>query len=358
MSDFPTILPAAADPAGADTAALAALLRHGVADPATAWSLGSFGAVAEFMRDADEPVRLLDDGMALKGTVLEARTARGGLRVRLDAALRPAVRPVAYESAAGTGWSQAVALCLPADACAMSGRRVVTELGPDRDALAPEDRDAILFDIGLGLAQTDACVRSADSRVIERLRAGTGLALFDPDNPLGRAMPELSPARVFLGRFGRIEVSQPIPPPGGASPDGPHTHVLPRLLASGRTHAATTPIPEGWVPVLHLFPPHPAKDGHGRPIPFDEARHAAFQRHLERYGVPALVALKRRVLEALHRNEPPIDDAALDRTERLAVRVALRQAARLAPDLPRLADWAGRFDRPDATGGGTLRPEP
>ncbi|MCG5244091.1 DUF6925 family protein [Azospirillum doebereinerae] len=330
-----------------DPSEVAALLRAAVADPATAWSLGSFGAVAEFLRDADEPVRLGDDGARL-----EARTARGGLRLRFD----PAVRPVAYETAAGTGWSQAVALCLPADACAMSGRGVVTELGPDADALAPEDRDGVLFDIGLGLPQTDACVRSADPRVVERLRAGVGRALFDPENPLGRAMPELSPTRVFLGRFGRIEVGQPIPPPGGASPEGPHTHVLPRLLAAGRTHAATAPIPDGWVPVVHLFPPHPAKDGNGRPIPFDRGRHAAFQALLERHGVPALVGLKRAVLEALHRNDPPIDDAALDRAQRLAVRVAVRQAATLSPGLPRLADWVGRFDRPDAAGGEEARP--
>lgn len=32
------------------------LLREALADPGTAWSLGSFGAIAEFMRDPDEAV--------------------------------------------------------------------------------------------------------------------------------------------------------------------------------------------------------------------------------------------------------------------------------------------------------------
>ena len=43
------------------------LLREALADPGTAWSLGSFGAIAEFMRDPDEAVSALPDdrlGMA------------------------------------------------------------------------------------------------------------------------------------------------------------------------------------------------------------------------------------------------------------------------------------------------------
>ena len=48
-----------------------------------------------------------------------------------------------------------------------------------------------------------------------------------------------NPHRVFISRLGRIEVYQPIPPPSGKSPEGPHTHVLPRLLQSRRTHPAT-----------------------------------------------------------------------------------------------------------------------
>ena len=74
-----------------------------------------------------------------------------------------------------------------------------------------------------------------------------------------------NPHRVFISRLGRIEVYQPIPPPSGKSPEGPHTHVLPRLLKSGRTHPATEPVPEGWIPCAHLYPPHPARDGLGEP---------------------------------------------------------------------------------------------
>ena len=57
-----------------------------------------------------------------------------------------------------------------------------------------------------------------------------------------------NPHRVFISRLGRIEVYQPIPPPSGKSPEGPHTHVLPKLLKSGRTHPATDRFPRAGFP--------------------------------------------------------------------------------------------------------------
>ncbi|KAA0682049.1 DUF6925 family protein [Azospirillum brasilense] len=222
---------------------LSSLLRDALNDPATGWSLGAFGAIAEFIRDPDEPVVLRGDGPEL-----EARTARGGLRLRPV----PAIRPVPYRTRNG---GLAVALCLPRHVGAMNRRGVVTELGPDREAIAEADRGTLLFDLGLEVFQTDVCVRSADPATIARLRAVVGTELLAPGNPLPPDLPALSPDRVFIGPFGRIEVSQPIPPPNGRSPEGPHTHVLPKLLAHGRTHAATVPIPDGWVPSLYLSPP-------------------------------------------------------------------------------------------------------
>ena len=51
----------------ADRDAVEALLWDALRDSGTAWSLGSFGAIAEFMRDPDESVSALPDdrlGMA------------------------------------------------------------------------------------------------------------------------------------------------------------------------------------------------------------------------------------------------------------------------------------------------------
>ncbi|MCJ2046040.1 hypothetical protein MKK58_16110 [Methylobacterium sp. J-078] len=262
--------------------AVVALLREALADPGTAWSLGSFGAIAEFMRDPDEPVLALPDDR------LGLATARGAI------ALTPSsdLRPIAYETAVASGWNHAVALCLPEATCTMNRRTVVTELGPDRNAARVEDRDGILFDLGLGLLAVDACVRVRDPEAVERLRAGVGMPLFDHANPIGPHLVAMSPHRVFLARVGRVEVYAPIPGSGGTSPEGPHTHVLPKLLRSGRTHAATTPIPVGWVPCAGLHPAHPYKDMMGERIAFDAGRYEAFQEMLDHWGDPELVAIK------------------------------------------------------------------
>lgn len=291
------------------TGAVESLLRDHLDDPSCAWSLGSYGAIAEFMRDADEPAA------APEGERLGWATARGAIALTPS----PDLVPVAYETGFASGWSQTVALCLPREACAMGRRSVVTECGPDADAARAEDRAALLFDLGLGLAAVDACVRSADPEVIACLRAGAGRPLLEPGNPIGPNLVAMSPHRVFRARIGRIEVFSPIPAADAASPEGPHTHVLPTLLRSGRTHAATAPIPAGLVPCAALHPPHPCKDGMGRPIPYDSRRHDAFGQILDAWGDPALVALRRAVLAA-HAPEPPAG-----RFARSAVRAAEAQ---------------------------------
>lgn len=263
--------------------AVAALLREALADPGTAWSLGSFGAIAEFMRDPGEPVTALPDDR------LGLATARGAIALHV----LPELRPLAYETGFSSGWNHAVALCLPERACAMGRREVVTELGPDAQAARPEDRDAVLFDLGLGLAAVDACVRTRDPAALACLRAGAGRPLFDHANPIGPQLVAMSPHRVFIARFGRIEVFSEIPGPGGTSPEGPHTHVLPQLLKGGRTHAATTPIPAGLVPCGAIHPPHPYKDSMGMRIPFEPGRLAAFEALLERWADPEWLAIKR-----------------------------------------------------------------
>ena len=267
----------------AGAGAVEALLRGALADSAITWSLGSFGALAEFVRAVDEPSRALpDDRIGLA-------TARGAI------ALTPApgLTPIAFETGFSDGYNHAAAPCLPEPACTGSGRAVVTELGPDREAARVEDRDAILFDLGLGLQAVDACIRARDPEVLACLRAGTGRPLFAGDNPIVPHLSAMNLHRVFRARLGRIEVYVPDPGPGEASSEGPRALVLPAILRAGRTHAATVPIPAGLVPCAGLHPPHPCKDRRGRRTAFDPARHAAFQDLLERWGVPGLLAAKR-----------------------------------------------------------------
>ena len=121
----------------------------------------------------------------------------------------------------------------------MSRRTALTELGPDTGALRIEDRGNALFDLGLDALQADLCVRFADKAIAAKLREHVGRSVFEPGNPAMGIILASNPHRVFISRVGRIEVYQPIPPANHKSPEGPHTHVLPKLLRSRRTHPAT-----------------------------------------------------------------------------------------------------------------------
>ena len=316
------------------------LLAAQLADCQTHWSLGTFGALAEFTRDADERATVTKDEGAVSVV-----TPRGGIRLTP----LPGMRPFASESTTTESWSHRVALCLPADRSAMGGRNVLTELGPDVDALRAGDRSAILFDLGLGADQVDACIRVADPGLAARIREHVGRPVFEPGNPAMAVIVPASPHRVFVCRLGRVEVFQPIPPPDGKSPDGPHTHVLPKLLSRRRTHAATEPVPEGFVPCAHFYPAHPVKDGLGRAQAFDALRHDAFQRMLRQFGDPAAVALKQSVIAAIERGAAPSDIVVPDdRFKRASVRVAIRQLRMSGAELPAIAAFARTLDQAKA----------
>ena len=317
--------------------ALLEFLAEQVADSEVAWSLGTFGAIAEFVRDAGEAVTI-----ARSDHTVSVVTARGGLRIEASSGLRA----IASESLTNESWNQRVALCLPQLVCAMSRRTVLTEIGPDRGALREEDRDAVLFDLGLGALQVDACVRSGDPRFAAQLRNCIGQPLFSPDSGAMGAILASSPHRVFVSRVGRIEVFQPIPPPDGKSPSGPHTHVLPKLLRSGRTHAATEPIPADLVPCAHFYPPHPQRDAFGSRRPFQPQRDRKFQMLMARYGDARLVDIKRSVTEAVAADRgPPDAPITADRFGRAAVRIALRQVQAAGVRSPALTSWLSVHDR-------------
>lgn len=312
------------------------LITAQLEDAEAQWSLGTFGAIAEFSRDADEPAEFERGELSIAVV-----TPRGGLRLLAH----PELRPFAFETITTQAWSQRVAFCLPQGAAAMNGRAALTELGLDADALRAQDRGAVLFDLGLGALQVDCCVRVADRTLAEGLRAHAGRSLFEPGNPAMGLILAQSPHRVFTTRAGRAEVYQAIPQPGGKAPEGPHTHVLPKLLARGRTHAATEPIPRGFISCAHLYPAHPLHDGHGRARPFDVARYGAFQRLLSRFGDVEHVRMKRNVVKAVGAGAGPEAIAMPDdRFAQASIRVALRQIKASDGPSPALATWFAAHD--------------
>lgn len=305
-----------------------------LADAASTWSIGASGVLAEFARDPDE---------VCERDALQAVTDRGAIRVEAHAHLEAR----AYEvlSAQPALWHHGVLLNLPAAAAAMPARTVVTELGADREAIRGDDRGGYLFDLGLGSNAFAFCVRTRDVLLIEALRRAAGSVFVAARRELGAALVAASPHRVAISRVARIEVFQPIAPEGGATPSGPHTHFIPRLIRAQRSASSNIPLPPGRVPGLTLYPPHPAKDGAGIARLFSHAEHAAFQRLLARYGDPASLAAKSALVAAIERGDPPDGwRAPATRNARQACRIALRQLRRSGVPVPALEAWTRVID--------------
>lgn len=306
---------------------LADVLSTHLKDPEAGWSMGTFGAIAEFHQDRGEALVVDTPDVFCRAT------ERGGLRI--EPARLADIVPVAYEALSPRAhrWSHAVALCLPEADARREARTVLTELGPDKAAVRPGDREGILFDMGLSLPQCDFCIRTDDVALVEILRRCAGRSLFEPDNPAMPAILKAHPHRVAVTAIGRVEVYQKIggPDTGGVSPPGPHTHVLPQLLRSGRTHSANTPIPKGLMPLGSLHPGNPVVGPMGEERVFDPHLHERFQALLGRYGNPSAVSAKADLLSALARSEDPQDfTCPNDRSARAAIRVGLRQQEHLA----------------------------
>jgi hypothetical protein len=214
-----------------------------LARPDIGWSMGVLGAIAEFVRDADEPAERRPG---------EVVTARGGIRLTPQ----PGLRAVAHTSSDDPDHRQrrTISLCLPAAQAHRTARRVLTVLGADAEPLRAADRHALLVDLGLGLPTLDVCVRVDDPGLLDVLVGGDGQP-FLADAAVAIAVVAASPPRVFCTALGRIEVYTPIPTPDGRSPDGPHTHLLPHLLQPGRSAPEGAPIPAGWAPVASMYLP-------------------------------------------------------------------------------------------------------
>lgn len=217
--------------------------------------MGSYGAIAEFFQEPGEAID--SDGP----DELVRITPRGSIRIEAQEDLEIC----AYENTGSHGTArQHIALCLPADSSRMTGNEVLTEMGPDRAAINENDRNAILFDLGVssmgsGCYQLDFCIRTGDSNLIDFLREHCGSSIFEHGSPVYPRLLESQPHRVVITRLGRIEVYQAI---GGEhtddkTPEGPHTHLLPELLSLNVTHPADAPIKDGWVPCAFLYPNSP-----------------------------------------------------------------------------------------------------
>jgi len=309
----------------------AALMETLLDDARHGWSMGTFGAVGEFIRDDDEPV--IRTGSA---TDCCLHTARAAIRIKLDIA----PHLIAYDTLLGDGgclagdrdsWGHSLAVCLPMPGNAHRG--AIESLGQDAAAVRAEDRDAALFDLGVGIGHVRFCLRTRDPGLIDTLLAMQGQDALGPDGgALMAAVMRAQPHRVMISPVGRIEVFAPIPPMDGESPEGPHTHLMPQLVRLERTHDSNAPIPPGFQPVLMFHPRSPWHDVMGRRIPFDSGLNADFLRLLDLHGLPDEARIRSGVESAIATGVRPDAFAWPDtRRGRAVARLTLR---RLAPQSP------------------------
>ena len=225
--------------------AIVELLEELIRSGSGAWTFGIPGAVAEFTAAADEAL------VRRTGPIIEAVAAGGGLRLAVSATTG------LFTTAEPPGEAATLVVAEPV-AARIGPPAAVTVLGSDGDALRAADRGATLIDLGFGRAAARFCVRTDDPALAARLTAEEGAGWEDALHRVGPHILERSPHRVVLTAAGRAEVYSPIPPPGGTSPDGPHTHLLPRLLASGRDLPAGLELPPGVVQgaIYHPAPAH------------------------------------------------------------------------------------------------------
>jgi len=209
---------------------IAELAEAALAAGAGGWSMGVQGALAEFATAGDERPAVRRGGPG--GRTVEAVTAGGGIRLTITD------RTVAYS----TGPDGGITLAVPRSTLPAPSLRV-TAAPADPLALRPEDEKAVLVDLAVGQAAAAFCVRTADPDLTAALWAVEGRGWREVLDGVGHLLVAASPHRVVTGPLGRIEVYNPIPPARDASPDGCHTHLLPRLLESGRETAEGDELP-------------------------------------------------------------------------------------------------------------------
>ncbi len=211
------------------------------AEAAGTFVVGVYGAVGEVMRDADEPYDARREGVSL--TLATARSA-----IRIEAL--PSLTAIEIGRA---GRPPLIALAVPKARAPAPGPSVLTDLGSGDDALLPRDAGGRRFDVGLGRRAARFTMRCSDTLAAD-IAPHCGVPWPDCLGLVGAGVLAESPVRVIEAPCVRAEVDAVIPPPGGASPEGPHTHLLPGHIAQGFDTPPTVPLPDGYVLSALFYP--------------------------------------------------------------------------------------------------------
>jgi len=209
-------------------------------EPETRWSIGVYGAVAEFAtrNGAIPQIEVGEESLVL-------RTSGGAMR------LCPPPGTRMFELVGASEKVERLVLALHRSRLTGTPAIGVTELGADKDAIEPMHMNERLFDLGVSHSAIRFCVRTGESSLIAALRQASGLDPLDPAIGLVAALLASSPDRVVISSIGRIEVSGPIQ---RSSNEGPHTHLLPEFLARRRELEPGFALPECYSAGISIFP--------------------------------------------------------------------------------------------------------
>jgi hypothetical protein len=215
-------------------------LRPGVGT----WVSSIRGAVAEFCVEDGEEIRLDESS-----DTVNAVTERGAISFHLSDCIHALSARISNDSEKRS----IIMLTVPRSAAAPAQLGLVC-IGADCESIQPENRHEILYDFGLGSAVLSFGIRTFDQTLITNLngRAGQPYQTFLVE--IGDAILFRSPTRVVRNAIGRIEVFAPIPQPGGRSPSGPHTHLLPKQLNQSGDMPANLHVPDCYLPCFIYYP--------------------------------------------------------------------------------------------------------
>lgn len=207
------------------------------------WVMGIVGAVAEFTAPPDATV-----DVTVTGENLIARTRNGAVRMTLN----DDVRALTFDPP-GLQTAPRIVLAVKRERGRLPVADGVADLGEDDGALL-RDQGTRLFDLGLGRKEARFCVRTARGPAMRALETATGLPFAQSLALIGAPLVSESPTRVVETALGRIEVQGRIPAPDARSPDGPHTHLLPDHLATGRALPVGMDLPRAYLPGAIFYP--------------------------------------------------------------------------------------------------------
>ncbi|MEM7423965.1 MAG: DUF1289 domain-containing protein [Pseudomonadota bacterium] len=228
-----------------ETSDIRTFVLQSLQDRCGTWLGGIVGAVGEF---AAAPGQSID--AELDGETIIASTPGARLRFHID----NNVRALTFATRETPMERSRIVLAVKRKRGRRDVAGALTALGSDVHAIAPEDRDMQIFDLGLGREEARFCVRVGPGKTRDVLVSATG-SVFPANLPrLTPAFLSDSPVRVIETALGRIEILTPIPQPNGKTPLGPHTHLLPDHVASGRAMPTGMDLPRAYLPGAIFYP--------------------------------------------------------------------------------------------------------